>query len=445
MTEAFTPHLPFGLDPMWVSLAVLAVTYGFIIAGRFNRAVVALIGAMFVVVIGGLDQPAALRGIDWDTIGLITGLMILVAISRRSGLFQYLAVWSAQRVKANPAGVLLMLQVATALLSAVLNNVSTVLLIVPVTLAIAEELEVPPFPFLFAEVFAANIGGTTTLIGDPPNILIGTATGLDFNDFLINVAPVIIVIMAVQAGMVHLIWGRGLRASPESRVLVMGMNAPGLINDWVLLRRSAVVMIAVLIAFVFAAPLHLQAATIALAGAAVLMLLDNWKHRGVKQADNVRSTFAEVDWTTIFFFIGLFVVVHAVEVSGVLRIAADKLAALTGGRIAVAGAIILWASAFFSAVFDNIPFVATMIPLIKGMAGAYGGPREIEPLWWCLSLGACLGGNGTLTGASANLTIAGIAERNGIRFGFVQYLVYAVPMTLVSIAVCQLYLWLRYF
>ncbi len=445
MTDSFTPRIPFGLDPMWVTLAVLAVTYGFIIAGRFNRAVVALIGAVFVIMVGALDQAAAVGGIDWDTIGLITGLMILVAISRRCGMFQYVAVWSAQRVKANPAGILLMLQIATALLSAVLNNVSTVLLMVPVTLAIVEELEVPLFPFLFAEVFASNIGGTATLIGDPPNILIGTATGLDFNDFIVNVAPVTVLVMAVQAAMVHFIWGRGLSASPESRVLVMGMNAPGLITDWVLLCRSAVILIAVLIAFVFAGPLHLQPATIALAGAAALMLLDNWTHRGTRQADNVRNTFAEVDWATIFFFIGLFVMVHAVEVSGVLRVAADRLVSLTGGRIAVAGAIILWASAVLSAVFDNIPFVATMIPLIKGMAGAYGGPREIEPLWWCLSLGACLGGNGTLTGASANLTIAGIAERNGIRFGFVRYLAYGLPMTLVSIAICQLYVWLRYF
>ena len=216
-----------------------------------------------------------------------------------------------------------------------------------------------------------------------------------------------------------------------------------------LLRRSAVVMIAVLIAFVFAAPLHLQAATIALAGAAVLMLLDNWKHRGVKQADNVRSTFAEVDWTTIFFSSACSSVVHAVEVSGAplsicgheLTGGADRRPHARRGRRSSSGCRL-----FFSAVGSTtFPFVATMIPLIKGMTGAYGGPHEIEPLWWCLSLGACLGGNGTLTGASANLTIAGIAERNGIRFGFVQYLVYAVPMTLVSIVICQLYLWLRYF
>ena len=239
MTGSFVPHLPFGLDPMWVSVTVLAVTYAFIIAGRHNRAVVALIGAVVVIMVGALDQDEAVKGIDWDTIGLLTGMMILVAISRRSGLFQYLAVWSAQRVKANPAGILLMLQIATALLSAVLNNVSTVLLIVPVTLAIAEELEVPPFPFLFAEVFASNIGGTATLIGDPPNILIGTQAGLDFNDFIANVAPVTCWSWPCRRLLVHLIWGRALRASPESRALVMGMNAPGLITDWVLLRRSA--------------------------------------------------------------------------------------------------------------------------------------------------------------------------------------------------------------
>ncbi len=445
MTGSFVPHLAFGLDPIWVSVTVLAVTYAFIIAGRHNRAVVALIGAVVVILVGALDQSEAIKGIDWDTIGLLTGMMMLVAISRRSGLFQYLAVWSAQRVEAHPAGILLVLQIATALLSTILNNVSTVLLIVPVTLVIAEELEVAPFPFLFAEVFASNIGGTATLIGDPPNILIGSQAGLEFNDFIVNVAPVTVLAFAVQAALVHLIWGRSLRASPESRVLVMGMNAPGLITDWVLLRRSAAVIVVVVAAFMLARPLRLEPATIALAGAAVLMLLDNWKHRGAKQAENVRNTFAEIEWTTIFFFIGLFVMVHAVEVSGILRIAADKLVTLTGGHIAGAGALILWVSALLSAVLDNIPFVATMIPLIKGMAATYGGPREIEPLWWCLSLGACLGGNGTLIGASANLTVAGIAERNGIRFGFVQYLVYGVPMTIVSIGICQLYVWLRYF
>ncbi len=283
MIAAVIPHIPFALDPMWVSMTVLAVTYAFIIAGRLNRAVVALIGAAVVVIVGELDQDEAVKGIDWDTIGLVTGMMILVAISRRSGLFQYLAIWSAQRVKASPAGILLTLQIATALLSGVLNNVSTVLLIVPVTLAITEELEVSAFPFLFAEVFASNIGGTATLIGDPPNILIGTMAGLDFNSFLANVAPVCVLVMAVQALLVHLIWGRALRASPERRTLVMGMNAPGMISDWVLLRRSVLVLGAVLAAFVVAARLHLHPATIAITGGAALMLLDNWQQRGAKQ------------------------------------------------------------------------------------------------------------------------------------------------------------------
>jgi len=445
VTAPFNPHVPFGLDPVWVSLTVLGVAYGFVIVGRVNRAIVALIGASVVVVIGALDQGEAIKGIDWDTIGLLTGIMILVAISRRSGLFEYIAIWSAQRVKASPAGILLMLQLATAVLSALLNNVSTVLLIVPVTLAIAEQLDVPPFPFLFGEVFAANIGGTATLIGDPPNILVGSQAGLDFDTFLCNVGPVAALVMAAQMTMVHVAWGRALRASPERRALVIGMNAPAMISDHGLLRRSLLVLGAVMLAFVLARPLHLEPATIALAGAGTLMLLDNWRHRSRKHADDVHQTFADVEWTTIFFFIGLFVVVHAVEVSGALRSFAAQIVAATGGRPAASGSLILWVSAALSAIFDNIPFVATMIPVIKSMAPAYGGPSQIEPLWWCLSLGACLGGNGTLIGAAANLTVAGIAERNGIRFGFMQYLAYGAPMTLVSIAICQIYVLLRYF
>jgi Na+/H+ antiporter NhaD/arsenite permease-like protein len=438
------PHLLFGLSPTWLSVLVLALTYAAVVAGRFNRAIVALFGAVLVIVLGALDQAEAIRGIDWDTIGLLVGMMIVVAVSRRSGLFQFLAVWSAQRVKANPAAILFMLQVVTALLSAVLNNVSTVLLIVPVTLVITEELEVPPFPFLFAEIFAANIGGTSTLIGDAPNILIGSQAGLDFNDFLKNIAPVTVLIMALQAATVHLVWGRFLRASPEARVFMMGMNARGMIEDAGLLIRSAVVLIAVLAAFVCAGPLHLKPATIALSGAAMLMLLDNLRRPGLGK-DNVPATLAEIDWTTIFFFVGLFVVVHAVELSGALAIVADRLVAVTRGNGAAAASTILWASALLSAVLDNIPFVATMIPLIKNASAAFGGPEAITPLWWSLSLGACLGGNGTLIGASPNLAVAGIAERNGVHFGFVRYFVYAMPMTLVSIVICQLYLWLRYF
>jgi len=230
----------------------------------------------------------------------------------------------------------------------------------------------------------------------------------------------------------------------------MTMNAPAAIVDLPLLVQSLAVLALVIMGLVFANRLHLQAATIAMGGAALLMLLDNWEHHRDKQADNVTKTLTEIEWITIFFFIGLFIVVRAVEVSGLLQILADRLVAATGANIARAGSAILWGSALLSALIDNIPFVATMIPLIKSAAPAFGvsghvDPKEIEPLWWCLSLGACLGGNGTLVGASANLTIAGIAERNGIAFGFLKYTLYALPMTLVSILICQLYVWVRYF
>jgi Na+/H+ antiporter NhaD/arsenite permease-like protein len=438
-------NIYFGLDPMWVATLVLAITYGIIITEKVNRAIVALLGAGLMVIVGVMNQEEALKGIDWNTIGLLTGMMILVSVSRRSGMFQYVAVWSAKAAKAHPAGILLLLQVTTAVLSAFLDNVTTVLLIVPVTLAITKELDVPPYPYLFAEIFASNIGGTATLIGDPPNILIGSQVGLDFNAFVLHLAPVIVVVMAVQTVMIHLVWGKDLKAAPEREARVMAMDPAATIQDWRLLKQSLAVLTLVMIAFVLARPLHLEPATIAMLGAAVLMLFDNWAHHNEKAAENVHKTFGDVEWITIFFFIGLFIVVHGVEVGGLLKLLADHLVAATGGNLAHAGYAILWASAVLSALVDNIPFVATMIPLIKSMAPAYGGPDAILPLWWCLSLGACLGGNGTLIGASANLTVAGLSERGGVPFRFLTYMFYAFPMMLVSVAICHVYVWWRYF
>src|SRR5215470_14950859 len=443
--SAFVPHVVFGLDPLAVATAILLATYAAIIWDKLNRSIVALLGASLMILVGALDQDEALRGIDWNTLGLLAGMMILVSISRRSGMFQYAAIWSAQRAKANPAGILLLLQLTTAVVSALLDNVTTVLLIVPVTLVITGELDVPPYPFLFAEVFASNIGGSATLIGDPPNIMIGSLAGLDFNAFVIHLAPVVVVIQALQLVMTHLVWGRQMHSTADHRQRVMAMNAGALIVDRVLLKQSVAVLLLVIVAFVAAEQLRLEPATIAITGAALLMLLDNWQHHNEKQTENVHKTFTDVEWITIFFFVGLFIVVHAVEVSGLLQLLANKIVAVTGGNLANAGYVILWASALLSALIDNIPFVATMIPLIKSMAPAYGGPDKIEPLWWCLALGACLDGNGTLIGAAANLTIAGIAERNGVAFGFVRFTLYAMPMMLVSIAICHVYVWWRYF
>ena len=298
---------------------------------------------------------------------------------------------------------------------------------------------------MFAEIIASNIGGTASLIGDPPNILIGSQAGLSFNEFVYHLTPIIIIVMVVQAVIIHFVWGKDLKASHDAEERVLAMNAADSIEDWRLLKQSLVILGVVIVAFILARPLHLEPATIAMSGAAILMLLDNWVHNSEKAAHNIHATFGDVEWITIFFFIGLFVVVHGVDVGGLLALLANKLVAATGGNMAHAGYAILWASAFLSAIVDNIPFVATMTPLIKSMAPAYGGADHIEPLWWCLSLGACLGGNGTLISASANLTVAGIGERNEVPFKFITYTLYAFPMMVVHVAICHIYIWWRYF
>jgi Na+/H+ antiporter NhaD/arsenite permease-like protein len=434
----------FGLDPMWVSGLILIATYAAIMSEKVNRAIVALLGAGIMILLGVLNQEMAIKGVDFNTIALLTGMMIIVSVTRKSGVFQYVAIWSAKQVKANPAGILLMLQVVTAVFSAFLDNVTTVLLIVPVTLVICEELKIKPYPILVAEIFASNIGGTATLIGDPPNIIIGSATGLTFNDFVYNLTPLVIVVQIVTAAIFHVLWGRKLHATPENRERVMKFNEKEAITDWRLLKQSLSVIFFVVLGFILARYIHLEPGTIAMLGAAVLMLLANLGRDAETQSHEVHHTFTEVEWITIFFFVGLFMVVSGVEHAGVLKMLAEHLVAATGGDLAVTAIAILWASAILSAIIDNIPFVATMIPLIKNMAPTFGGPEGLLPLWWSLSLGACLGGNGTLIGASANLTVAGLAERSGTSFKFLTYLKVAFPLMLVSIAISTVYVWWRY-
>jgi len=429
---------------MWLAALLFVITYGVVMSEKVNRAIVSLLAAGLMIVLGILNQEAAIRGIDFNTIGLLIGMMVIVAVTRQSGIFQFLAIWAAKKVNAQPWGILVMISLVTAVTSAFLDNVTTVLLVVPVTLLITEELKVKPYPYLFAMIFASNIGGTATLIGDPPNIMIGSATGLTFNDFAYNLSPVIVIIMAATLIPIYFIWGRYLKAAPEDRQRVMQFNEYEAITDPMLLRHCLIVIGLVIAGFIFARFLGLEAATVAMTGAALLLLLANWRHGPEEQSKHVLEAFNEVEWITIFFFVGLFIVVHGVDSTGLLRLLADKMLALTGGNLTATSMVILWSSAILSAIIDNIPFVATMIPLIKAMAPTFGGPEGLMPLWWSLSLGACLGGNGTLIGASANLVVAGFAERAGQPIRFVQYTLMAFPIMLLSIVISMIYLQMRY-
>ncbi len=437
-------HVIFGWDPLWVSTILFIVTYAVIVTERVNRAIVSLLGAGLMITTGILNQETAVRGVDFNTLGLLTGMMVIVAITRRCGVFQFVAVWSAKKVQARPWGILVMLSIVTAVFSALLDNVTTVLLIAPVTLLITEELKVNPYPFLFAEIFASNIGGTATLIGDPPNIMIGSAVGLSFNDFVVNLAPITPLILVLTLIIIYFIWGRSMRASPENRRRVMDFNELEAITDVRLLKQSLAVLALVILGFVMAHPLHLEPATIAMFGAALLLLLSNLPNNAEEQSENVHHTFGEVEWVTIFFFVGLFIVVHGIEHAGLLNILADKVLQLTGGDMTNTALAILWVSAVASAIVDNIPFVATMIPMINAMAPTFGGADALMPLWWSLALGACLGGNGSLIGASANLIVAGFAERAGHRIRFLPFMFMAFPLMLISIVIASGYVLLRF-
>ena len=408
------------------------LTYVMIIAEKIHRSVVALAGGIIVILAGVVSQEKAVESIDFNTIGLLIGMMVIVGITRQTGVFEYMAVKAAKMSRGEPVAVMISLSVITAVASALLDNVTTVLLMVPVTFAIAEKLELNVTPLLISEVVASNIGGTATLIGDPPNIMIGSATGLGFMDFVVNLTPVVVVVLFFTLIWLKVLYRKELVTRPELKSLVMAMDPVEQLKNRFLLKKCLIVIGLTILGFILHQSLHMESATVALAGAALLLVITR---------EDPEHALHAVEWPVIFFFAGLFIIVGALVEVGIIEAVAKEALNVTGGALMPTGLLILWLSAIASAFVDNIPFVATMIPLIQDM-GRLGGISDLNPLWWALSLGACLGGNGTLIGASANVVVAGMAEKRGIILSFIQFTKVAFPMMIMSIVICTGYLYL---
>lgn len=435
----------FGLSKAVIASLILILSYAVLFSEKLNRAVAVMLGAAAMVLLGVLSYDQALQGIDFNTIALLIGMMIMVGIMEKSGAFQYAAVKSAKIVQANPRGILAVLGVVTAVLSAFLDNVTTVLLIVPVTIEITRKLKLEPYPFLLMEIFASNIGGTATLIGDPPNILIGGAIGLSFTVFLKELSLLVAINLVLLIAIFDFLCGRKMSATAAARKEVMEINEKDTITDKVLLIKSAIVLGLVIIGFILGEHLHIANGTIALFGAALLLLLYTFGLSHQERDKKVEDAFSLVDWTTIFFFTGLFALVYGLEVIGVLEALGHQALLLVDGSIQKATFLILWASALLSAAIDNIPFVATMIPLLKTMEEALGGREAMMPVWWALSIGSCFGGNGSLIAASANVIVAGIAAREGHPLNFLKFLLWSLPVMLFTIVVASVYLYVVHF
>ncbi len=417
----------------WTALGIFLCAYALIVTERLHRLKAALLGICSVLLLQLVEQTEAFRFIDFNTIGLLVGMMIMVGIVHQTGLIQYVAVKAIQASGGNPWRLMVALSLLTAITSALLDNVTTVLLVGPVALAVCEAMDVDPVPFIFSVIFASNIGGTATLIGDPPNILIGSAAGFSFNDFIINLGPAVLLGLVVMYVFLYFKYGKELKPTEDTVELARQFHQrPRQINRTLSIRVLSVLSL-VLVSFSLHAALHLEAATIALSGAALGLL--------VCPVD-VDKMVQDVDWVTILFFSSLFMLVGTLEHLGIIRLAASFLVDVVGDHFSLLSILLIWASGILSAIVDNVPYTAAMIPLVRDIA--HLGGMDATPLWWSLALGACLGGNGTLVGASANLVMAGIAEKGGLKITFQKFLLTGGLLTIMTLTTATLYVFFRY-
>ena len=420
-----------------VAIVIFVAAYALIISEKVHRTIVGLFGAMLMILFGILDQETAVHHVDFNTIGLLMGMMIIVNITSETGLFNFLAIWAAQKVKAQPIALLVVLSSITMVCSALLDNVTTVLLTVPITFSITSQLKVDVMPYLISQILASNIGGTATLIGDPPNIMIGSAVGLDFMDFVANLTLISVLIFVLVQIILIFLYKKGMHTQPELQEKIMRLPAGAQITDHTLLRKCLAVIALTITLFVLHGSLGLESATVALFGAGLLLLIT-----ATRDENMITKVLSKIEWPAIFFFGGLFILVGALVETGVIRMLAAEAIKVTNGNEDATAMLILWMSAIASAFIDNIPFVATLIPLIQDMGQM--GMTNLDPVWWSLSLGACLGGNGTLIGASANVVVASMAAQRGKPISFISFMKIALPMMTLSIAISSVYIWLRY-
>lgn len=429
---------------MIISGAILLIAYIFIASEKIQKSVVALAGASLTMLLGliplSLNLEDNVKGvfeyIDFQVIFLLVGMMIIVNIASRSGVFKWMALNLLRATKGHPKTVLFALAAFTAIASAFLDNVTTVVLMMPITFVIAKEFETDPVPFLITEVLASNIGGTATLIGDPPNIIIGTRAGLSFMDFLRELTPIVVIIFLVAISILTFLFRKGLKATPEKMEHIANLDNSNTITDKNLMIRSVTTLALVILGFVTHDITHISAFVFAVAGASFLLLFEKPK-----------EIYRDVEWLTIFFFIGLFIIIGGFEANGGIKFLADQLIVLTHGSIEVATMIILWASGILSGIIDNIPYTATMAPLISELINpanpnAITGP--VHALWWALSLGACLGGNLTIIGAAANVLVSETAASHGHKISFLRFMKYGALVTFTSLALSSVYLFVRY-